>query len=80
MFGGCLNVRKMRGGSSWSQHAWGIAVDIDPERNALHTTWKNAQMSKPEYEKFVQFWYDEGAINLGVERDFDPMHFQFSRL
>lgn len=80
MFGGCLNVRKMRGGSSWSMHSWGIAVDIDPVRNALHTTWKNAQMSKPEYEKFVQFWYDEGAINLGKERDFDAMHFQFSTL
>jgi hypothetical protein len=70
----------MRGGSSWSMHAWGIAVDIDPERNSLYTTWKNAQMSKPEYEKFVQFWYDEGAINLGKERDFDPMHFQFAKL
>lgn len=79
-FGGCLNVRKMRGGSSWSQHAYGIAVDIDPDRNSLHTTWKNAQMSKAPYKKFVEFWYDEGAINLGVERDFDPMHYQFSRL
>jgi hypothetical protein len=79
-FGGCLNVRKMRGGSSWSMHSWGIAIDIDPDRNDLHTSWKNAQMSKPEYKKFVQFWYDEGAINLGLEADYDAMHFQFARL
>lgn len=80
LFGGCLNVRKMRGGTSWSQHAFGIAIDIDPDRNSLHTTWKKAQMSKPDYANFVRFFYNEGAINLGRERDFDAMHFQFSRL
>jgi len=80
LFGGCLNVRKMRGGSKYSMHSWGIAIDIDPDRNSLRTSWKNAQMSKPEYKQFVQFWYDEGAINLGVEANFDPMHFQFARL
>jgi len=79
-FGGCLNVRKMRGGSSWSMNSWGIAVDIDPDRNALRTPWKKAQMSKPEYEPFVQFWYDEGFINLGKERDFDAMHYQAALL
>lgn len=79
-FGGCLNVRKMRGGSNWSMHSWGIAIDIDPDRNGLHTSWKNSQMSKPEYKKFVDFWYDEGAINLGLEADYDSMHFQFARL
>jgi hypothetical protein len=79
-FGGCLNVRQMRGGSAWSMHSWGIAVDIDPDRNGLHTSWKNAQMSKPDYKRFVQFWYDEGAINLGMEANYDSMHFQFARL
>jgi len=79
-FGGCLNVRKMRGGSSSSMHSWGIAVDIDPDRNDLHTSWKNSQMSKPEYRKFVQFWYDDGFINLGLEADYDSMHMQAARL
>lgn len=79
-FGGCLNVRKMRGGSAWSTHSWGIAIDIDPDRNELRTTWANSQMSKKEYEKFVEFWYDEGAINLGKEANYDSMHFQFCRL
>lgn len=79
-WGGTLNVRKVRGGTSWSQHSWGTACDIDPDRNSLNTSWKNAQMSKPDYKKFVEFWYDEGGINLGVERNYDPMHFQLSRL
>ena len=79
-FGGCLNVRPVRGGTTWSMHSWGIAVDIDPDRNALKTTWKDSQMSKPEYKKFVEFWYDEGFINLGKERNFDSMHFQAARI
>lgn len=79
-FGGCLNVRKMRGGSAWSMHSWGIAVDIDPARNALNMNKKQATMSKPAYDKFWEFVYDEGAISLGKERDFDWMHFQFAKL
>lgn len=80
LFGGCLNVRKMRGGSRYSMHSWGIAIDIDPSRNSLRTSWKNSQMSKPEYKQFVQFWYDEGFINLGLEADFDAMHYQAARI
>ena len=79
-FGGCFNVRKMRGGSAWSVHSWGCAVDIDPERNDLNTPWKDAELSKPAYDKFWEFVYDEGAISLGIERNFDAMHFQFAQL
>lgn len=79
-FGGCLNVRRMRGGSSWSMHSWGIAVDIDPERNTLTMNAKQATLSKPVYDKFWQFVYDEGAISLGKERDYDWQHFQFAKL
>jgi len=79
-FGGCLNVRKVRGGSGWSQHSWGIAVDLDPDRNALKMNHTQAEFAKPAYNKFWEFVYDEGAISLGKERDFDWMHFQFSRL
>jgi len=79
-FGGCLNVRKMRGGSNYSMHSWGIAVDIDPDRNQLRWGKDRAAFAKPEYDKYWEFVYDEGAISLGKERNFDWMHFQFANL
>lgn len=80
LFGGCLNVRKMRGGSAWSIHSWGCAVDIDPEHNQLKFKRAQATLDNPEYDPFWRFVYDEGAIGLGRERDYDWMHFQFARL
>lgn len=79
-WGGCLNVRKLRGGSSWSMHSWGIAVDLDPENNQLRWGRDRATFARPAYNKFWEFVYDEGAISLGKERNYDFMHFQFSRL
>ena len=43
LFGGSLNVRRMRGGSAYSMHSWGIAIDFDPERNQLK--WKRKASS-----------------------------------
>lgn len=80
LFGGCLNVRKMRGGSAWSIHSWGCAVDIDPDRNQLNMHRAQATLDNPPYDPFWRFVYDEGAIGLGRERDYDWMHFQFARL
>ena len=80
MFGGLLNVRRMRGGTSWSMHAYGIAWDVDPARNALRMGRDQATLDAPEYDAFWSFVYDEGAISLGRERNYDWMHFQFARL
>lgn len=78
-FGGCLNVRKMRGGKALSMHSWGIAVDLDPERNQLRWGRDKASFAKLPYNKFWEFVYDEGAISLGREANYDWMHFQFAR-
>lgn len=80
MFGGCLNVRKMRGGSAWSIHSWGCAVDTDPDRNQLKFNRAQAALDDAPYKPFWGFINAEGAIGLGPERDFDWMHWQFARL
>lgn len=80
MYGGCLNVRKMRGGSSYSMHSWGIAVDLDPANNQLRWNNTRARFAKPDYEEFWRIVEAAGAVSLGRARNFDWMHFQFARL
>lgn len=80
LFGGCLNVRKMRGGSAWSMHAWGIAIDFDPERNQLKWGRDRASLAKPQYERFWQLWEEEGWLSLGRARNYDWMHVQAARV
>jgi hypothetical protein len=73
LFGGCLNVRKMRGGSAWSIHSWGAAIDLDPDHNQL-------KWGKAVYNGFWQIVEDEGWTSLGRERNYDWMHFQAAKL
>jgi hypothetical protein len=80
LFGGCYNLRQMRGGSAWSMHSWGIAVDLDPERNQLKWGRDRAVFARPEYEPFWQIVESEGLVSLGRVKNFDWMHFQAARL
>lgn len=79
-FGGCLNVRKMRGGQAMSMHSWGIAIDWDADRNQLRWGRDLARMAKPQYARFLDLWAEEGWISLGRERNYDWMHVQAARL
>lgn len=80
LFGGCLNVRKMRGGSSYSMHSWGIAIDFDPERNQLKWDKRKARLGKPDAEEFWRAWEAEGWVSLGRAAGYDFMHVQAARL
>lgn len=80
VFGGSLNVRRMRGGSAYSMHSWGIAIDFDPERNGLSTHAPAARLSHSDARPFWQAWEAAGWLSLGRARDFDWMHVQAARL
>ena len=90
IFGGSLNVRKMRGGSAYSMHSWGIAIDFDPERNTLYQTRCNrdtkgnpdapARLSRADAEPFWRAWEEEGWVSLGRQVNYDWMHVQAARL
>ena len=79
LFGGCFNFRKMRGGSSYSKHAWGIAIDLDPARNKLKQTSQTARFARPEYAKMIEIFEKNGFISLGKAKNFDWMHFEIGK-
>jgi hypothetical protein len=80
LFGGSINVRLMRGGTSYSMHSWGIAIDFDPERNQLRWGRDRARLAKPDAADFWKIWEEEGWVSLGQSRNFDWMHVQAARL
>lgn len=80
LYGGSYNNRPMRGGTRLSTHAWGIAIDWDPERNRLKWGRDRAGLAAPEYDAWWEAWEDEGWVSLGRHRNFDWMHVQAARL
>ncbi|GAV20784.1 hypothetical protein MMIC_P1758 [Mariprofundus micogutta] len=76
LWGGCLNVRKKRGGSSYSTHSWGIALDYDSANNKLKWGRDRASFSSSEYDKWWEFWEAEGWVSLGRTKNYDWMHVQ----
>jgi hypothetical protein len=80
LFGGCFANRKKRGGSTWSTHAWAVALDWDPERNQLHWGRDRASLDHGDYAFWWQAWEAEGWVSLGRSRNFDWMHVQAARV
>ena len=72
LFGGCLNVRKVRGGNSWSIHNWGTAIDLDPEHNTMSMHRNEASMRN----EIINIFESEGWSSMGRSKNYDFMHFQ----
>jgi hypothetical protein len=75
-FGGSYNPRKMRGSTRWSMHAWGVAIDWDPENNQLRWNRGQASLAHPDYIDWWRCWEEEGWLSLGRVANFDWMHVQ----
>ena len=74
---GCFNPRRVRGGSSWSIHAYGVAVDIDSERNGLHTPTANSPLARPEYADYWRIVEASGGLSFGKRHGRDWMHWSY---
>jgi len=80
VYGGSFVPRAKRGGTSHSTHAWGVALDFDPDNNKLEWGRDKATFARPDYEPWWKIWEDEGWVSLGRLRNFDWMHVQAAKL
>ncbi|ODT79838.1 hypothetical protein ABS71_00730 [bacterium SCN 62-11] len=70
-FDGSYNARKKRGGSTWSVHSWGLAIDLNAGQYPMGTS---ASATSPRFKQIAQIFARNGFYQLGS----DPMHFQFA--
>lgn len=79
-FAGSYVHRQMRGGTSWSMHAYGCAIDFYAGPNDLRTRCPQALFCAPEYTDWFDIWEKHGATSLGRAIGRDWMHIQFASL
>ncbi len=79
-FGGSVNCRKKRGSvSTWSTHAWGIAIDWFPLANKLSWDSQRASLAHPDLDAWWALWEQDGWLSLGRTEDRDWMHIQAAK-
>jgi hypothetical protein len=72
-YGGIYNFRLKRGGTSYSLHAYGAAIDLDADDNTFRDSWPmKADMPLEIMEEFAK----EGWISAGAFWGYDAMHFE----
>jgi hypothetical protein len=71
-FGGCFSFRSQRTSTRLSAHAWGIAIDLNPETNQQGTP---GDMDREIVSIFREAGFTWGGDWEG--KACDPMHFQF---
>lgn len=70
LFGGTFCYRRIRGSSGLSTHSWAVAIDIDPQHNALGTV---GRMPKWFVGCFTRWGFAWGGEWKGRK---DPMHLE----
>lgn len=75
-YAGGFNYRKMRGGSKWSMHAYGCAVDFYAAPNGLRMRCPQALFCGPEYKPFLDIMQGHGWLPAIRLWGADAMHFQ----
>jgi len=75
-FSGVYNFRLKRGGSTYSLHAYGAAIDLDADDNTFRDSWPmKADMPLEIMECFAR----EGWVSAGAFWGYDAMHFQATK-
>jgi hypothetical protein len=77
-WGGCLNVRAIRGGTRYSTHSWGSSLDWNPTENRHRWKSDKAQLARAEFIPFWEAWERQGAQSLGRAKNYDWMHVGFN--
>ena len=72
-YAGCHNDRSMLGSNVPSMHAYGVAVDIDPDTNGMRAPWP-AAANMPW--GVVKIFARHGWTSGGGMWNYDAMHFQ----
>jgi hypothetical protein len=74
--GGTLNVRKIAGTDRMSAHAYGIAIDLNPDLGN-YWRWDKGTWRNRIPQKVVDAFEAEGFIWGGRWAHFDTMHFEY---
>lgn len=79
LYGGCYEFRRARGLAQLSMHSYGVAIDLDPERNGLGVKWEKGKGMMPE--EVIEIFEAHGWTWGGRWKTRpDPMHFQAARV
>jgi len=72
IFGGAFVFRKKRGSNKLSLHSYGIAIDINPQENAMRTKGNMPEWFIQCMKKYEFVWGGDWKSSK------DPMHFQLA--
>jgi hypothetical protein len=71
---GCFCIRSIRGGTDWSIHSWGLAVDLNAAENPLG--------AEPKLSREFVLSFTDAGLSWGGDwtSRVDGMHFQLAQV